>query len=118
MATLRYTIQATHIADVAQTNLAPRQVQVTVGDSPSTGKLTVTEAAAIAIPLGNITTPRYLYAANLDPDNYIVILDDATEITRLLVGDAAIIPLPAGVDLKAQADTDDCEMLFAVYGAA
>jgi hypothetical protein len=118
MATLQYTIIGNHSAQVARSVIQTRQVVVTVGDSPSTGKLTVTETGTIDVPLGQVATPRYMYAVNLDPDNYISIIDDATEIARLLPGDATFIALPAGVDLKAQANTDDCEMLFAVYGAA
>jgi hypothetical protein len=118
MATLRYTIQATHDGAVSRSTITPRQITATVGDNPSMSKLTVTEAESLAVPLGGITTPRFFYAVNLDGDNYIQILDDATEIGRLMPGDSGFMPLPDGVDLKAQADTDDCEMLFAVYGAA
>jgi hypothetical protein len=118
MATLRYTIQVTHDGAVGRSTITPRQITATVGDNPSTAQLTVTEADPVAIPLGEITTPRFLYAVNLDADNFIQILDDATEIGRLLPGNSCMMALPAGVDLKAQAVADDCEMLFAVYGAA
>jgi copper(I)-binding protein len=118
MATLRYTIQATHAANVGRSSLTPAQIDVTVAESPSTGRLTVTQAAAVAVPLGSVVTPRFLYAINRDADNYISILDDATEIGRLLAGESCMMALPSGVTLKAQADTDDCLMDFAVYGAA
>jgi len=55
---------------------------------------------------------------NQDATNYILILDDAAEIARLLPGDVCFIPLPSGVDLKAQSDTANCLMDFAVYGTA
>jgi hypothetical protein len=118
MATLQYTITGNHASDVARSIIEPVQVTADVSDSPSTGRLTVTEAAPLAIPLGNVATPRFLYAVNRNATNYILILDDATEIGRLSAGKACFIELPSGVDLKAQADTTDCIMDFAVYGAA
>ena len=118
MATLRITIQGTHAANVAQSSILTSPLAATVADRFSQDRLTVTFAAPLAIPTGTVTVPRYLYAVNQDATNYIVILDDATEIARLLPGDVCFSPLPSGVDLKAQADTANCLMDFAVYGTA
>jgi hypothetical protein len=118
MATLTINITGTHAADVARSSIIPAQLSVTVANSLSSGRLTVTESASLAVPLGNAGTARYLYAVNQDATNYIVILDDAIEIARLLAGDTCFIPLPSGVVLKAQANTANCTMDFAVYGAA
>jgi hypothetical protein len=118
MATLRVTIQSIHDSDAGRSAVFQEQVSIDASASPSMGELTVTEAAPVSVPLGNVATARYLYAQNKDAANYIQILDDATEIARLLAGESCFIPLPDGVDLKAQADTADCEMIFAVYGAA
>jgi len=118
MATLTITITGVHAADVARSNLVPEPLSATVSNSPTTGRITVTHAASLAIPVGNAGTARYLYAINQDATNYIIILDDATEIARLVAGDVCFIPLPSGVDLKAQANTANCIMDFAVYGAA
>jgi len=80
--------------------------------------LTVTQAASLAVPLGEITTPTMLYVYNTDDTNFIKVLDNATEIGRVQAGDSGFIPLPSGVTLKMQADTADCDVDFAVFGTA
>lgn len=92
---------------------------VALGDAIESNEVTITQAASMAIPLGTVATPVLLYARNTDPTNYIIIFDDATEIARLFPSSfPALIPLPAGVTLKAQANTADAQLEYAVFQAA
>jgi hypothetical protein len=118
MATITYNISATVRSDAGVFQTSPITATFTVADNYRQGRLTVLEASATTIPIGDITTPRLAQFRNADPDNYIVILDDATEIARIPAGQGQFVFLPAGVDLKAQANTDDCVMDFAVFEAA
>ena len=118
MATLTYQVTALHRGDNSVFNITPVAVDYTCINQFSSDRLTVTFAASLAVPLGEVTTPTLLYASNTDATNYISILDDTVEIARLTAGMTAMIPLPASVVLKAQADTGNCEMDFAVFGTA
>lgn len=57
---------------------------------------------------GEVTAPHYLFLANLDAVNFVRVGPDAAGIqnfVKLLPGDFAVIPIQAGVVIKAVADT-------------
>ena len=118
MATVTYQVSSSSSATGAITQVAPVSVSFAASDNVTVGSLTVTQAASLAVPLGNITAARIGYFSNTDTTNFVKILDDTVEIARLAAGMTAIIPLPDGIVLKAQADTADCAMDYTLYEAA
>ena len=118
-ANLAVSLVLNHQRGSVDTSINSPSVIAALGDAIESNTITVTEAAAMAVPLGAVTTPALLYARNADATNYIVILDDTAEIARIYPSSfPAIIPLPAGVDLKAQANTADAQLEYAVFQAA
>lgn len=118
MSTLNLTISGSFSTDYDQYSLAQPSASLTMGGEMQFSTLTVTQAASLAVPLGTVTTPTIGYFYNAGPTNYVSILDNATEIARIPSGRAALIPLPNGVDLKAQANTADCSMPYALWEEA
>lgn len=116
--TVSYSINAQFSNTVGITQITPVLVSLTVGGAVSMNRMTATFAASVAVPLGSVATPTAAYLYNADATNYIVILDDTTEIGRLPAGKSQFFFLPSGVTLKVQANTANCLLDFAVYDAA
>jgi hypothetical protein len=115
MATLTASVQLTHETDLARFNLIPSRMTLTVDAKFNADRLTVAHASAVAIPLGAVTVPTDLLVVNTNATNFITILDDATPICLVPASSWRFIGVPASADLKAQADTADCVMDFAVF---
>lgn len=122
MATVTNQITSISRATGSTVQIIPVSAEFAATEGPTVDRLTVTQAASLAVPLGVITTPRIGYFSNVDATNFIKILDDTVEIARLSPStdgaSTALIPLPDGIVLKAQADTADCLMDYALYEAA
>jgi len=115
MATLSVSVQLTHETNLARFNLVPSRAQRTVSAKFNADRLTVTHASAVAIPLGAVTAPTDLLVVNTNATNFIAILDDATPICLVPASSWRFIGVPASATLKAQADTANCIMDFAVF---
>lgn len=120
-ATLSYSISLTHrITDGSVMSIQPVSVSKTVSENHVSGIVTIASASATAFPLGTVTTPLVAYIYNMDDTNFITVIDDSTDLQiDIPAGEPAIIPLSSGLTtLKAQADTADCEVYYAIFEAA
>ena len=113
--TLTAIVNATMRADASTFSITPVTQSLTVNDLFMADRVTVTEASAVTLELGAVTTPRYGYFHNADDTNYLEVRNDAAVLAKLKAGEACFIPLGSTVTLKAQADTADCEMDYALW---
>lgn len=84
------------------------------------GTMAVT-TSALAIPLGQVTAPHWAYFLNLDPTNYIQLMNGASGavFARLLGGsapdgDMSLVPLDPACIPYAIANTASCQMEYAI----
>lgn len=72
--------------------------------------------AALAVPLGSVTSPHWAYFMNLDATNYITLMNGAAGavFARLLAGDCAFVPLDPACVPWAKADTAACQMEYMI----
>lgn len=82
--------------------------------------MTVT-TSALAIPLGSVTAPHWAFFLNMDPTNYIQLMNGASGavFSRLLggsapYGDMALVPLDPACVPYAIANTANCQMEYAI----
>ena len=124
--TLTLTIAANFSGNGAQTsNTVNGYVSTIASNSAPQGinsDSVPTTSGGVAIPLGGIAAPRYLFVQNLDATNYVSILTavSGTEIARLLPGatggDAIMIPLAPGITAPAWvAHTSACNVNYRVF---
>lgn len=113
--TFTYSITGTLRNDDEVQSLMAQSVAVTVGDTYKTDTVTVTFAAPVTLDLGDVATPLIGYFYNKDATNFLEVRDDTDVLASIPAGKTAIIPLDSGVVLKAQADTGDCSMYYAIY---
>jgi hypothetical protein len=102
----------TQAPDVAEVDLA--------GDEMVSGVLTVTEAAALAIPLGPVSTAGLALLTNLDDTNYIEFGEDDTGFVprmRILPGVTLIVDLTVITAPQVKAHTADCLMRYTIFEA-
>jgi hypothetical protein len=74
---------------------------------------------AAAIPLGGISTPRYLFIQNLDASNYMEVYTGSggTLFAELLPGDAMLIPLDPSITAPYwKAHTSAVNVNYRVFG--
>ena len=119
MATLTVSISVLHTITGVQTlSTTPVSQSIAVSDTFNADGMTATSAGAVAVPLGEVTTPKWFYISNLDGTNFVKVLDVATVLEEVPAGEASWIILPAGLTtLNVQGDTADCLIRFGVYEA-
>ena len=119
MATLKYNLSVSHTRTTAKWYVNPSVgSSVTVNDTMHSDQVTITQASAVTIDLGAVTSPTYFFIDNIDGTNSVNVMDDATNLAVVPAGGAVLIPLPSGVTLKAQANVADCIINYAVFMAA
>jgi len=114
--TLTYQIVATFVSNGKTLPVQGVTFEQTLGDAYKAGVVLVTQAEAVT--LDSVASPKVGYFRNLDATNFVTVLDDAAELAVVPAGQAALIQLPAGVTLKAQANTANCLMDYAVFAAS
>jgi len=72
--------------------------------------------AALAVPLGSVTSPHWAYFMNLDTVNYLTLFNGASGAVflRLLAGDCAFCPLDPSCAPWAQANTAPVQMEYLI----
>ncbi len=72
--------------------------------------------AALAVPLGSVTSPHWAVFNNLDPTNYLTLFNGSSGavFTRLVAGDMAVVPLDPACVPWAQANTGACLMEYLI----
>jgi hypothetical protein len=108
--TLTYSISATLRTDAATFSVTPVSVVIAMSSTFEANRITVTEDASMAIPLGAVTGPTVAYFSNVDDTNFITIYDDDVFLAKIPAGQTVLLNLAGTETLKAQADTADCDM--------
>jgi hypothetical protein len=72
--------------------------------------------SALAVPLGSVSAPHWGFFLNLDPTNYITLMNGAAGavFARLLAGDPCLVPLDPTCVPWAQANTLACQMEYLI----
>ncbi len=120
MADLSISLQADYSKNGSNLNVSPAVADLDLaGDELVSGVLTVTEADALVIPLGPVTTPGLAILTNLDADNFITLGydDDGFEsVMKILPSATVIVSLDDLMDAPyAQADTADCLLRYTIF---
>jgi len=89
------------------------------GDEMIDGVLTATSAAALAIPLGGVSTGGVCIIHNLDDTNYVTLGYDDTgfqSVMQILAGDFIKVYLDDLISAPyVQADTADCLIRYLIF---
>jgi len=116
--TLTYQTGITFRTDDFVWSLQPTSVELAMGSKMQADRVTATFAAAITIALGEVTAPTVAYFHNADATNFVTITDDATFLAKIPAGRTVCLNLAGTETLKAQADTADCLLDYALFEEA
>lgn len=83
----------------ASNNVNNQVVNIISGNAPQGLSVATVPTTPAAIPLGAVAAPRYLFVQNNDLTNYMTVETGTggTNFSRLLPGDAMLIPLDPSI---------------------